>query len=157
MRLFFLRHAEAGDAPVDAARELTAKGRRDARRAGRFLAGLGVAFDRAYTSPLVRARQTADLVVARCPVARGGRLEVVDELLNGTTAAGFRRWLASLPEAESVLLVGHEPSLGAWVRGLIGLSRAAGLPLSKGAVARVDTDDRRAGVLKFLVNPRQMT
>ena len=68
-------------------------------------------FDGAYTSPLVRARQTAELVVARCPLARGRRLETVDELLNGTTAAGFRRWLVSLPDREAVLLVGHDMPL----------------------------------------------
>lgn len=157
MRLYFLRHAEAGDAPEDAVRELTSRGRRDARRLGRYLDRIGVTLDRAYTSPLVRARQTAELVLEACPLRKRGRLEVSEALTNQATPAGFRRWLAGLPEAEAVLFVGHEPSLSDHVRRLIGLARSGGLPLSKASVARVDTEDRKAGVLKLLVSAKQIS
>ena len=156
MRLYFLRHAEAGEAAVDAERELTAKGRRDARRLGRYLKSIEVVFDRAYTSPLVRARQTADEVLAGCPLRGKAKLEVTDVLLNDTNSTEFLRWLASQPEAEAVLFVGHEPSLSGHVRRLIGLTRAESFPLSKGAIARVDTGDRRTGLLKLLLSPKQI-
>ncbi len=156
MRLYFLRHAEAGEATEDAVRELTSRGRRDARRLGRYLDRIGVELDRAYASPLVRARQTLELVLAGCPLRRRRRPEVAEALTNDVTEAGFRRWLEGLPSAGAVLLVGHEPSLSARVRVLLGLTRAEALPLSKSTVVRVDTEDRRFGVLKLLVNAKQI-
>lgn len=156
MKLYFLRHAEAEDGPVDAARELTAKGRRDARRVGRYLRDQGVAVDLVCTSPLVRAVQTAEIVLKQYPARRRGRLARVDALLNDTGAAAFGRWLTSLAPVESILLVGHEPSLSAHVRRLLGLSRSEALPLPKAGLCRVDTDDRRKGTLRLLIHPKQL-
>ncbi|MBL9128867.1 MAG: histidine phosphatase family protein, partial [Verrucomicrobiales bacterium] len=85
MKLYFLRHAEAEDGPVDAERRLTAKGRRDARRVGRFLEKSGIRLDAAFTSPLVRARETADEVLKHCRSPRKRRAVVVEALVNGTT------------------------------------------------------------------------
>jgi len=156
MRLYFLRHAEAEDGPVDARRELTAKGRRDSRRVGRYLQRLEVGFDRVFASPLVRAQQTARWVLEAGQAVRGPQLETARALLNTTTAAGFSRWLRRLPADACVLLVGHEPSLSGHVRRLLGLGRATALPLAKGAVARVDTEGRGPGVLKLLVSPKSL-
>lgn len=155
MKLFFLRHAEAAEGADDAVRELTAKGRRDARRVGRYLRGLGVRFDRAYTSPLVRARQTAERVLLELRVGRKFVLEETAVLANDASAAAFRRWLKKLPKAESILLVGHEPSIGKWVGMLAG---GVTVPMSKGGLARVDVEaaDLRRGELRLLIGPRQM-
>lgn len=154
MKLYFLRHAEAEDGAVDELRKLTVKGQRDTRRLGKFLSKVGVEVDLAFTSPLVRAHQTAAGVLKECRLPRKARLEKVETLTNGTSSAGFFRWLKSLPEVESVLLVGHEPSLSVWLRQMLGLARADGLPLAKGAIARVDTDDRKSGTLRMLISPK---
>lgn len=156
MRLYFLRHAEAEEGTDDAKRRLTVRGKRDARRMGRFLRKAGVEFDRAFTSPLVRARQTAELALAECPLRKGAALEEAMELLNDGSAATFDRWLATLPEVGAVLLVGHEPSLSARVRRLVRLDLPAALPLTKGAVACVKTEDRKGGTLKLLVAPKHL-
>lgn len=156
MILYFLRHAEAEPGPVDAERPLTGKGRRDARRVGRYLRDTGVRLDQVYTSPLVRARETAEGVLKGGPARRGARLIEAEALLNDTTPAAFLRWLQTLPAVESVLLVGHEPSLSAHVRRLLDLPQAASLALSKGALARVDTEDRRRGQLRLLLGPKQI-
>lgn len=156
MKIYFLRHTEAAEGTDDAARELTAKGRRDARRVGRYLQGLGVRFDRAYASPLVRARQTAERVLAELRVGRKFALEETAVLANDASAAAFRQWLKKLPKAESILLVGHEPSIGTRVGMLAG---GVAVPMSKGALARVDVEeaDRRRGVLRLLMGPRQIS
>lgn len=154
MKLYFLRHAEAEDAPVDDGRRLTGKGRKDARRLGRYFRKTGVAWDLVFTSPLVRAVETAAQVLKECPQGGKVRPVEVEVLRNGATAAGFFRWLRGLPEAESVLLVGHEPSLSGWVRKLIGVEGAEALPLAKASVARVDTADRRKGTLRLLTGAK---
>jgi phosphohistidine phosphatase SixA len=80
MKLYLLRHATAEDAAAsDAARELTRDGREEARIAGQALVALGVKPDHILTSPLVRARQTADLVAKN----KFGAHQVSDELQNG--------------------------------------------------------------------------
>lgn len=156
MRLFFLRHAEAEDGPVDAERALTGKGRRDARRMGSYLASLGTEFTACFSSPLVRARETAELVLARCRPVRGVELVLTDDLLNGVAKAAFARRLAGLPADAVVLLVGHEPSLGMHVRRFLGIESELALPLSKGMVVRIDSEDRRKGALRLLVGPKQL-
>ncbi len=156
MKIYFLRHTEAEDGPVDAERELTGRGRRDAERVGRFLRDLGVQPDRVYTSPLVRAVQTGARLLKHRPLRRKRDLAVAEALLNDTSTAAFQRWLLSLPEVETILLVGHEPSLSLRVRTLLGLDRAEALPLPKGGLVRVDTEDRRRGALRLVISPKQI-
>ena len=69
--IWLLRHgdAEDGDGKPDAERELTAKGERQSRDAGRALKAIGVKLDVCLSSPKVRARQTAELACAELGVA----------------------------------------------------------------------------------------
>ena len=86
MKLYFLRHAEALDGKDDAGRPLSPHGKKEAREVGRFLKGAGIEFDAAYSSPLVRAKQTAKIVLEVCGSAE---LEIADALLNGP-GSGFK-------------------------------------------------------------------
>jgi phosphohistidine phosphatase len=153
MRLYFLRHAEALDDPDDAIRPLSSHGKEQSREIGRFLKNAGVEFDAAYTSPLVRAVQTAEIVLDACGAAR---LEKADALLNETAAVRFQHWLRDLPERKRVLLVGHAPSMADRVRGLLSIANPAALSLPKAGLICVDTDDRRTGALKFLITPKAL-
>ncbi len=154
MKLYFLRHAEALDGADDARRPLSPVGRKQAHRVGLCLRDSGVAFDLAFTSPLVRAQQTLAIVLAGTNAARPVQAQETPALLNETAAAAFADWLGHLPDADHVLLVGHEPTLSARVRRMLGLKCAEALELSKGAVACVKTVDQRVGSLKFLLTPK---
>ncbi|MBV8586412.1 MAG: histidine phosphatase family protein, partial [Verrucomicrobia bacterium] len=80
--LFILRHADADtEAPTDAERSLSEKGMDQARKIGRFLRDQGVQLDHILTSPLVRARQTADLVAGE--LGRSDLVAYVDFLAIG--------------------------------------------------------------------------
>ena len=151
MKLYFLRHADALEGGDDAARPLSPLGKKEAREVGRFLKRAGIEFDAAYSSPLVRARATAEIVVEICGSTR---LEIADGLLNETSPAHFDEWLKHLPSAKHVLLVGHAPSLAERVRRLIGLTNPEALKLAKGALACMETEDRRSAALKFLITPK---
>src|SRR2546422_4969574 len=118
MRLYFLRHAEAVDGTPDAARILSPKGRKQAAELARFLKQAGVVFDAAYSSPLVRARQTAEIVLEITNRSNPAGLKVTEVLLNETSAERFSRWLEKLPKVKHVLLAGHAPSLAERVREL---------------------------------------
>lgn len=104
MDLILWRHAEAQDGEPDAERELTAKGVRQAERAGRWLDKQLPDRCRILVSPAVRAQQTAR--------ALDRKFKTVNEVGPGASAAGIlaaARW----PEArDPVLVVGHQPTLG---------------------------------------------
>jgi len=154
VKLYFLRHADALPGSDDARRPLSPHGCEQAEELGRFLAKAGILFDAAFTSPLVRARETARLVLDAMDSATRLRAEPVDALRNETPQAAFEGWLASISDARRVLLVGHEPTLSARVRAMLGLARTEAFEFSKGAIACVDSADRRTGSLKLLVTPK---
>ena len=135
MKLYFLRHAEAVDGPDEADRLLSPRGKKQAREVGRFLKRAAVEFDAAYSSALLRSKQTGEIVLDVCGSTT---LEITEALLNETAQTQFGKWLKNLPAAEHVLLVGHAPSLGERVRQLIGMATSSGLKLPKGGVACVD-------------------
>ncbi len=111
-----MRHGPAVDpagAGTDFERPLTGKGREQTAAAARGLQRLGVAPDHLLASPLVRARQTADLVADELGIA----VEVEDALAAGAQPGQI---LAALRKVEgSALLVGHEPDLGRLVSYLL--------------------------------------
>lgn len=154
MRLYFLRHAEAVDGFDDAARELSAHGREQCRHLGHWLRTAGVTFDAVYTSPLVRARQTAEGVLKAAGLAKGPAPVEQAALLNESSAAACTRWLPSLLTHKHVLLVGHAPSLAERVRWLLDIRHPEAFDMPKASLACVATDDARSGTLKFFVTPK---
>ena len=82
MRLYFLRHADSPPGADDAVRPLSKLGQRQAKVLADMLANAGIVFDAAYSSPLVRARETAEIIL---PVTNNNKriiLELTDALLN---------------------------------------------------------------------------
>jgi phosphohistidine phosphatase len=156
MRLYFLRHAEALDGLDDAARPLSPRGHEQAREMGRFLKKAGVQFDAAFSSPLVRARETAERVLEVCGRVKPGQLVLVEALLNGTRALDFQGWLRGLPEVNHVLLVGHNPSLTEHVRRLLSVGDDEALDLPKGGLAVIRLLDGGSGVLKLYLSPKSL-
>lgn len=150
-QLWFLRHGEAvphGSRERDAARPLTARGEEQSTRAGVALAALGCTFAHAFTSPKVRARDTAQLAV------RGFELEVVE---HAPLASNFSRTdaleLAELLDADGrLLVVGHEPDFSQVVHDLTG----ARVDFKKGGVAVVRLEGATGGELISLLRPREL-
>jgi phosphohistidine phosphatase len=148
-QLWILRHGEAEphDARPDAERRLTERGEDQARAAGRALAALEVAVHLAFTSPRVRARDTALL----CCRELG-----VEPIEHQPLSSGFDRddaleLLAAAGPDRRVLVVGHEPDLSQVVHDLTG----ARIDLKKGGVAAVRMDGTR-GELTALLRPREL-
>jgi len=139
---YLVRHAiaaERGPAwPDDTRRPLTPDGVRRMTRGVGGLAALDVRIEQIVTSPLVRARQTAELVAAGYRRANGEAPPVIvlPELAPGTPPAQAMAAVAKVTRASTVALVGHEPDLGELAAWLIGAERP--IPFRKGAVCRLD-------------------
>jgi len=103
VRVYLCRHAKAAPGEPDAARELTGKGQRQAEALGEQLAGLPDPPALVLSSPLVRARQTAE-AIAQVTCAP---LEIEPRLAPGATVDGLREALAG--RLGPVATVGHQP------------------------------------------------
>ena len=138
MELYFLRHAEAeAKAPgmEDVDRALTEEGR---KVIGRVIEGLkrdGVRFDIIFTSPLFRARQTAEILANTLSPA-GGTV-VTNALLVGSPPSELVAELKGRQVLRIILIVGHEPHLGMCIAWLTGKGEEE-TKLKKGACARVE-------------------
>ena len=130
-------------------------GRKQARRLGAFLAQAGIGFDAAYSSPLVRARETAGLLLGECGRVEPEKVEATEALLNETSQAGFDRLFRGVLHGHHVLLVGHAPTLAERVERLLHLPPAGGFKLGKCAMICVEWEPgQTAGALKFFVIPK---
>ena len=120
------------------------------RREATALKGLGLAPDVIVTSPLVRARRTAEIVAEA--LGLGERLVEDDSLAHGFNVRALGRIAAAHPEAEQLMVVGHEPEFSATVSALIGGGEVV---MKKGGLARVDLPDGslKRGVLAWLLTP----
>ncbi len=157
--LYIVRHAiaeERGDAyPDDTQRPLSRKGVAKFRKVVAGLANLGVSVDHILTSPLVRARQTADLLGEHL---RGhASIAEIDALTPGGTFQALTRELQACTQFASIALVGHEPSIGELAARLIGLR--APLEFKKGGVCRVDLEalpPTGPGHLRWFATPKML-
>jgi phosphohistidine phosphatase len=147
-QLWMLRHGEAvpHDSKPDADRELTPRGRRQAEAAGAALAALNEEFTACYSSPKVRAWQTAELACARLNI---------DPVREESLANGFSRVdalaLLDAHDADAkVLIVGHEPSFSQVVYDFTG----ARVDFKKGGLAGLEAS-RTAGQLVALLRPKE--
>lgn len=156
MKFYFLRHADALDGEDDAARPLSPLGREQSAAIAKFLTRAGVNFGAAYTSPLVRAHQTAEIVLRTMGIAGEVKLQTAEALRNEASEAEWYRWLQTLGEHRHSLFVGHAPSLAEHVRALLSVDDANALNLAKGAIACIKTDDFHCGRLKFLITPKAL-
>ena len=156
--LYLIRHGIAesrGEAwPDDAKRPLTDEGMSRLRRSARGLVRLGVSIDVVLTSPLVRTRQTAEIVAA----AFGPRPAVVnvDALAPGGAASALAGELEKHARRTHIRIVGHEPGIGELAAWLVGMRHP--IEFKKGAVCRIDVDSLpprgSAGNLRWLLQPK---
>jgi phosphohistidine phosphatase len=148
-QLWLLRHGEAvpHESKPDDDRELTPRGERQAIAAGAGLARLGVEFDACYTSPKVRARDTARLACQALNITP----EEEDSLGDGFDREDALELLLRHGGDARVLMVGHEPSFSQVVHDLTG----ARIDFKKGGVAAVRAE-RTGGELLALLRPKEL-
>jgi phosphohistidine phosphatase len=160
MILYIVRHAWAEEAdetrwPDDAQRPLTDEGCKRFAKMVKVLADRGLAPAVVATSPLVRCRQTAEIIARQ--IAGKPRLVPRDELSPGSDLDKLLAWTAPYAaDEEQFAWVGHAPDVGELAAALIG-DGSANLVFAKGALAAIEFDGhptRRQGELRWLVTAK---
>ena len=155
MKLYFFRHGIAEDSQGpefdDFARRLTDKGVERIEFAGAALAKLGVKPTHLYSSPRVRARQTADILAKALNIA----VTVREEVNFGFNNTLIEPLIATLTGEDEVMFVGHEPDLSVTISVMIG---GGAVEMRKGGVARVDliSHSPLRGTLVWVLTPKVM-
>ncbi len=159
-RIYLVRHGiaeDVADSGRDRDRALTAEGRERLRREAAGLRRIGARADLLATSPLRRARETADLLGAGFP---GARLEVWRELAPGVDEHLLCARLEEGDADAGVVLVGHEPDLGEILAYLLTGARGSfETRFRRGAIACLQAPSRRLpgrAVLEWMITARQL-
>ncbi len=157
--LYLIRHgvaAERGENyPDDTKRPLTNEGVQKLRKEARALVALDITLDVILTSPLVRTRQTAEVIAAvfRNPPP----IVAMASLAPGSPHNAIIEELSKQHRRHHIALVGHEPGIGELAGRLIGSRRP--LEFKKGAVCRIDVaalPPAGPGELRWFLTPRVM-
>lgn len=122
MDIYFIRHGIAADPSEydhDRDRPLTAKGREKTARIAQKIREIGVNFNVILTSPLVRAKQTAQILL------EVGLTNLVEEFIPLSPGGNLQEFLQTWAESDygktegAIALVGHQPDLTDWAEQLI--------------------------------------
>lgn len=144
------------DSVKDSDRALTANGKVEVQKIGKSLKESGLRARKIVTSPLRRARETAEIIanMLKVPLLE----EWVDLKPDGDRESLYRK-LARVETGSSVVVVGHEPYLTSMIGEIIGCPHAR-LVLKKGGVAKVrvaSISPRVNGELRWLLTPKIMS
>lgn len=160
MDLFILRHGEAGQRSItsrnDSKRPLTINGKKEVEEISRGLKVLGIEFDYVLTSPLLRAKQTAEIVSKN--VKCKNQIKDLDELKPEGNKLQLYNNLSGLKQDSTVLIVGHEPYLSELIGEAISESHCR-VDLKKAGLARIRTTailPKIQGELRWLLTPKHL-
>ena len=157
LELYLVRHGVAAERgaeyPDDSKRPLTNKGIAALRKEAKGLNALGVSFDVIITSPLVRTRQTADVLSEMLT----GKPQVIpsDALAPAGTTSAVIQEILKHPKKARIALVGHEPNIGELTGRLIGARSP--IEFKKGGICRIDFEvlpPKSLGQLRWFLPPR---
>lgn len=157
MVIYFLRHASAGEKrsnpKQDEKRPLDKLGIEQSRYMGRALASIDTQVDAIVSSPLKRATQTAALVGNE--IGYDGKISLDAALRPEADFDSFRSMLRKYAKFDSIMVVGHNPSLTESCSLLLTSGGDDGvIDLKKGAVARVEYSGKKNAVLEWCLTPK---
>ena len=159
MELILVRHADAEPADgyaEDALRPLTKKGSKAQEKVAMALRKLGCRPDRVFTSPRLRAVQTAQITSHILGVPDPQELPALD---GGYDLDALLAGLAQCAGDETVMCVGHEPDMSLWAGRLLAGNGGMGVRFKKSAVLGMSfaaAPTAGAAELSFFYRPKDL-
>lgn len=162
MELYLIRHGIAidrgdPDCPAEEDRFLTDKGVARMRGISRSLVKLDVKLERILSSPYVRARQTAELIMEQQPELE---LELIEAFTpGGDPEVGVRKIREASKGVSALAVTGHEPNISRLIATLLTGDDQLNVRMKKGGICRIDIEWHKDGwlpELRWLMMPRQL-
>lgn len=161
LELYIIRHSLAGrtleDEAMDHERPLKKKGKEKMKEIAKGLQKLKIGFDVVVTSPLLRSKESAEIVNAHCCDTK--EVTVTDLLCPGASYNNLIKLLNNLKDYNKVAVVGHEPFLSGFASYCLTNNKHSLMSLKKGGILKLEMD----GVIKpgkcmlsWLMEPRQL-
>ena len=162
MELYLIRHGIAADREAyanDEERPLTEKGRQKTGQVAKQLRQKGLHFDLILTSPLVRARETAAILL---DVGLSSQVEEFTSLAPdgdiNTWVSWLKEWQQNAKSDRGLALVGHQPDLGNWAETLVWGEAKEKLVLKKAGVIGLNIPETKIPIghseLFLLISPK---
>jgi phosphohistidine phosphatase len=151
MKIYFLRHGEAGAAVSDVDRALTDIGERDSYNIASLCRRSLITFNHVLTSPILRAQQTARIAIAYHP---GITPEETEHLTPNADPKNLIQLLRSFTNESHILCVTHEPFVSACISSLISGTESSHIIMKPASMACVETygaPSRGSGKLLWLI------
>jgi phosphohistidine phosphatase len=139
----------------DFRRALTSEGQQKMLEVSKGLKKLQVNFQLVASSPLLRARETAEVVVEVLKIREP--VQLWDELGAGFSVPPLLKKLESWASLDSVLLVGHQPDLGSLASYLVFGDSLVSLDLRKGGICCIQVAEfppQLSAQLVWMLPPR---
>lgn len=145
MEIYLIRHGiaqERRDDIKDEERKLTKEGQHKTEKVALRLMELGLKFDLILTSPLVRAQQTAEILI------KAGLSKNIEESAHlapgGDISKWINEWLShkNYSSETKIALVGHEPDLGNWAEILVWGESKGNLVLKKAGMIGIKAPEK---------------
>ncbi len=146
MEVYLIRHgiaAERETYPDDHSRPLVPKGREKTTQIAKRLASLGVQFEIILTSPLVRAQETAAILLQ---TGLSDRLEEFSALAPSGDISLWLDWCQE-HQPQKIALVGHQPDLGNWSEMLIWGEIKEKIRLKKAGIIGIEIPDPNHSII----------
>ena len=164
MKIYLVRHGIAterigGAVLNDSMRPLTDEGRQESKSVAQGLKRINVKPNFFVSSPLVRAKQTAE-IFAEVLGGDSSEVKICDALAPGGSPSTLYKFLRELGNFQEVALFGHEPDIGMLAATLLDAAHELRLPFKKAGVCRVDVYDlppSTPGILKWFITPKIAT
>lgn len=164
MKLILFRHGAALDREVailsgisDSQRQLTEKGRDRTEKMAKTLRDWDEKIDLVVASPLVRAQQTADILV-RC--LKTNEATTCAELVPSAPPQAFAQWLKTQNKNSTcILAVGHEPQLSVFASWALAGAQESFIDLKKSGMICLEVESfdqitAKSAELSWLVQPK---
>ena len=155
-----MRHGKAqersSNITSDAKRTLTYVAKKEIENIAKSLDVLGMDFDEIISSPLVRAKQTGEIILRHSKNKKN--LIIWEELKPETETKETIAKITTI-KSNSVLIIGHEPLLTDLVSRIIASDSNVNISLKKGGIIhikRIQDGTRFAGILRSVMTPKQL-
>src|SRR5689334_22884591 len=144
LELYIIRHGLAGKSlpktTEDAVRPLTKKGKVQLKKVAKGLKKRKISFDVVVSSPLLRAKETAEIAQDYC--GNSAKVKLAKELLPESSFPDLVQFINKLKKAKKVALVGHEPFLSGFASYCLSKSKASFLTLKKAGILKLEFEDK---------------